>query len=166
MGTLYTRGGFISTLDSIRQFMINPPWSRKTDSIPVITSAETLTDTNADIGGEISCEGYRYAYIYMTISIVATDTDFRLAIMAKHESAGSEEMPLDDGLVTISGSTFTAPSTAAIPYFEETDDPVSADLLIKVDLNNCVAFLQIMAYLGTDTTNTSTIDTCDVILGY
>lgn len=152
-------------LDVTKITDIKPAWSRTSSSIPVITAAQTLTFVSLqDVGSEIPCQGYKYAYIYMTTTIQQS-SNLRLAIMAKHESAGAEEMPLDDGFVTISGTTVTAPSTAALPYFEQTED-VNADLLIKVDLNNCVAYLQIQAYAGTDGGTDGTIDTCDVILGY
>jgi len=143
----------------------NVPWNRTITSQPVLSSAQLLTGTAADVGSEINCEGYNYAYFYMTTTIVATDTDFRLTVFAKHESGGGEEMPMDDNFVEISGSTFTAPSTAALPWFEQTENK-DADLLVKVELNNCVKFLQLQAHLGTDTTGTSAIDTLDVVLGY
>ena len=141
----------------------NPDHTRATTSIPVLSAAQTMTTSFLDVGSEIPCSGYKYAYFYMTSSINTSD-DVRIKILAKHESAGSEECPLDDGFVTISGTTVTAPSTAAIPYFEQSED-ADADWVIKVELNNCVPYLQCQASVGTLNT-AATIDTLDVVLGY
>ncbi|MBT7928543.1 hypothetical protein HN682_01310 [Candidatus Peregrinibacteria bacterium] len=152
-------------LNSVNSLIMNPTWNRRTSSIPILSTAQDLTTTAADVGSEIACGGYDYAYVYMTTVMGASANDFRVTVFAKHESAGAEEIPMDDGFVTISGSTFTAPSTVAIPWFEQTED-VSADLLIRIALDNSVRYLQLQAHVSDDTGNDSTIATADVILGY
>jgi len=142
----------------------NVQWGRTTTSFPILASAQTVTGTSANVGNEIPCSGYRTAYIYNTSTIGST-VNLRWKFMAKHESAGAEEIPMDDGFVTIAGTTVAVPSTAAIDYFEQTED-VDANWLVKVDLNNSVKYLQIMAYVGTNSNTPCTIDTSDIVLGY
>ena len=56
----------------------------------VISSAQTLTDTMADLGGEITTTGYNYLIIYIEIDI-NDSTDVQLQALSKHTSAGTDE---------------------------------------------------------------------------
>lgn len=150
---------FIKALDADKVHVTNFPESLS--SQPVKTAAQTMTTSFVNVGEEVSCADMEYAYFWMTTTW--TDSlNLQFKVMAKHESAGAEEMALDDGFVTVSGTTVAAPSTAAIDYWEQTED-VSADILIKVRLDRCVKYLQIMAKVATLNTAT-TIDTLDVVL--
>jgi hypothetical protein len=159
-----SKPAYLQDLEGDKTYEQNVSWNRTTTSFPILASAQTVTGTAANVGNEIPCSGYNTAYIYNTSTIGST-VNLRWKFMAKHESAGAEEIPMDDGFVTIAGTTVAVPSTAAIDYFEQTED-VDANWLVKVDLNNSVKYLQIMAYVGTNSNTPCTIDTSDIVLGY
>jgi hypothetical protein len=156
--------GDIPGLNSTSTFTMNPTYNKRTSSIPILSAAQTVTDSFMDVGSEISCGTYRYLYLYMTTTIQQAN-NLRFKFMAKHESGGAEECAMDEGFVSISGTTVTAPSTAAIDYWEQTED-VNADWLIKIELNNCIPYVQVMVSEGTDEGADATVDTLDAVLGY
>lgn len=56
----------------------------------LISSAQTLTTSFVDFGGEINCQGYRYIILYIQIDQGDAD-DIQIRALHKHTAAGSVE---------------------------------------------------------------------------
>lgn len=150
--------GYDSSNDAQVIESINPQWTRYVGVSSLISSAQTLTGSFADLGNEINASGYKYVTLYLTIDINSSN-DVRIKVLGKHTVAGSEEFVFDPDLLN------AADTTASTSYIEfDTDADQLATVRIPVD--NALPVLQIQASVGTVGATGADIDAAYYTLGY
>jgi hypothetical protein len=182
--TIYQRGVAITTLDSGDTYQVgidaqkkaydpstqsdkvstlNPQYSRSTDAESILSSAQDLTGSWADLGPEIACDGFNRLGVWLTIDINDSE-DVRIKAIAKHESGGTEEygLPIYNPDTSTGGSYVTY---AEGNYIEFNDD---ADQLIYVgfDVDNAIPYVQLQVEAGTVGGTAGQIDAAYVTRGY
>lgn len=125
---------------------------------PLISSAQNLTASWADLGGEIDARGFNHLAVWITLDINDSQ-DARIQALGKHTAAGTEEYGLIFGVTRGTGATVTA------EYYELNSD---ADQLVVLDipLNNVVPYVQLQVQAGTAGTTPGQIDAAYYTLGY
>jgi len=84
------RKAYDSSNDLIKTQDQSPVWSRYTDQVALIGSAQELDATPTDLGSEIDMRGYNQLGLWLTVDI-GTSTDVTIRLLHKHTSAGAEE---------------------------------------------------------------------------
>lgn len=136
----------------------NAAWTRRVGVFNLVSSAQTLTASFADLGNEIDASGYKYVTLYLTIDINSSN-DVRIKVLGKHTVAGSEEYVFDPDLLN------AADTTASTSYIEfDTDADQLATVRIPVD--NALPVLQIQASVGMVGATGADIDAAYYTLGY
>jgi hypothetical protein len=82
--------GYDFTLDAKKTIEQSPTWSRYTNSEAIISSAQTLTTSFADLGPEIDVQGYSICILWIKITIQQSQ-GVQIQGLLKHTYAGSEE---------------------------------------------------------------------------
>lgn len=138
----------------------NPDYHRNTDAFSLISSAQTLTASFADVGAEINAKGYKYVYYYVTVDI-NNSNDVRLKFLAKHESGGSEEYVMDHALINASDTALSATDD----YIEVATDADQL-IIVRVPVDNAIPFVQMQASVGTAGATAADLDAVRYSLGY
>lgn len=117
----------------------------------VISSAQTLTDTMADLGGEITTTGFNYLIIYIEIDINLSN-DVQLQALSKHTTAGSDEYV--DAIFTEGSSDIKVEPD----YLEfNVDEDKKYKLVYKL---NGASYIQLQARVVTVGGTAAQIDSC------
>ena len=148
--------GFDSVNNNTAFYLTNPPAS--TDSIALISSAQTITSSFADVGGEINVAGKLFAHFRVTLNINSA-TDARFKFLSKGTSGGATECTMDHSV--ISGTNC---SVAADDSYIEQDADADQVFLIRVPLDRCVNHLQMQVMTGGGT-HDATLDAVTYTLG-
>lgn len=140
--------------------LINTSYNRNTDALPLISSALTLTNSFADVGGEIATRGYKYIYYYVTVDI-NNSNDVRLKFLGKHTAGGSEEYVLDHALIN-------APDTALSATDDYIELATDADqlIIVRVPIDNTLPYIQMQASVGTAGATAADLDAVRFSFGY
>jgi len=83
-------GSIDSSLGVIKAQEQSQIWMRYTPPVELISSAQELTDSLLDLGGEIDMRGYNQLGVWLNVDI-GTSVDVELRVLHKHTSGGSEE---------------------------------------------------------------------------
>lgn len=144
--------------DSQDVSVINGQWTRTEDVVTLISSAQTMTTSWADVGTEISTKGYRYITFWLTVDI-NNSNDQRIRAIAKHTASGSEEYSLV--IKTVSASDVKIEE-------EYLEFNVDADQLVAVtfELGNTTPYVQLQAQVGTLGATAADLDAVYYTLGY
>jgi len=150
-------------LDGTKTLEQNTDPGHYIDPVNLISSAQNLTGPFTDVGGEIDARSYNAGAFFVNVDINgATDVAFKL--LAKHESGGSEEYPIDPGFWSLRDSTTT--STGGYKILS-----TDADSLYHIPfvVDNEAPFLQLQ--VGAPVTagtagNLGQLDTVVYTLGY
>ena len=137
----------------------SPTWSRYTDQEELISSAQTLTTSFADLGPEIDMRGYNKLGLWITVDINDA-SDVELRILHKHTLAGSEEYR-EIYLGSPSGNI----TTINLNDYQVASD---ADQLFKfvVDVDGTSPYVQIQARMKTDGGVDADIDAAYITKSY
>jgi len=136
---------------------------KHTDAEELLTSAQDLTASFADLWNEVDVSWYKKIRFYLTVDINSSN-DPRFKFYAKHESGGSEEYPLSDADVTIhTDNTYT--SAAASRYFELNDD-ANQLVAIDIDVKNITGYIQTQASVWTVGGTAAQIDAFYIVKWY
>lgn len=127
-------------------------------AVQLITSAQNLTASWADLGNEVAMGGYNMIAVWVTLDI-NDSVNARVRVLAKHESGGTEEYTLP--IETISASDVKVEAA----YFEFN---VDADQLmcIPIEIRNVVPYVQVQVQTGTVGTTAGQIDAAYVTRGW
>ena len=137
--------------------------SRRVDVQSLLSSAQDLTASFADVGDEIPVPFFKSLYYFITVDI-NDSLDPRFKILAKHTNAGAEEYPLSDGSVIVhTQNSYSAAATNR--YFELTDDENQL-FIIEADIGNNVESLQLQASVGTVGATAGQIDAAYYTISY
>ena len=137
--------------------------SRRVDVQSLLSSAQDLTASFADVGDEVPVSFFKSFYYYITIDI-NDSLDPRFKILAKHTNAGAEEYPLSDGSIIVhTQNSYSA--AAANRYFELADDEDQL-FIIEADIGNNVESLQLQASVGTVGATAGQIDAAYYTISY
>ena len=91
-----------SALNLVKTQEQSPPRAQFTDVAPVITAAQNLTASWADLGSEILKRAFYDGTYYFTFD-VNTSVGAQLRFLNKHTSAGAEEYPCRVGVASATG---------------------------------------------------------------
>jgi hypothetical protein len=138
----------------------SPVWSRGTDPVALIAVAQDFTANMVDLGGEITCGGYKYLRVWLTLDI-NDSTDCRVAVLGKHTTAGAVEAPYDPNKWTVRDSTLSATGT-----YREWNTDADGEYIIEIELDNAMPFVQIQIQAGTVGGTAGQIDASSYVLGY
>lgn len=154
--------GFDSSTNSILNSNLNPQYSRYTDSESLIGTPTEIGSSFADMGAEIDLQGYNTARLWATLDI-GSSTNVQLKILGKHTSAGTEEYPLYDDVITVQAPN-TFYSGLGSRFFELTED---SDQLFCVDLDckNMTPYIQVQ-FNATSGADMAEIDGLYITKGY
>lgn len=144
--------GLVKTSDE------TPIWARRTDVEAIISAAQTLTTSFANIGTEIDCAGYTTLMIWLKCT-VQQSTGIQIKALAKHTYAGTESYSLP---IEIVSSGLIAASIEVVQF----PDAVNFLYAVKVKVDNVIPYLQFQVKMTTDGGTDGTIDTAYVTKGY
>ena len=156
----YQQKAYDLTSDSLKSIITGAYWGSKfIGPIPIISAAQTVTTSFADLGAafEIPCFGYYAMGIWIKLTINQS-LGVQIQALAKHTSQGTDEynLPIEEissGLITISSEVLQFPDANGL-------------YLLKCTLNNIVPFVQLQIKMTTDGGTDATADSCLVTLGY
>jgi hypothetical protein len=107
----------------------------------ILSSAQDLTASWADLGDEQRTGGYRWVGLWVTVDINDSN-DVRIKALAKHASGGTEEYSLP--IKTVSAGSIAVQDE----YFELTDD-ADQKVLLTWELDYLVPYVQFQVEAGT-----------------
>jgi len=146
-------------LDSDKVILQNPPWEHYTGKEALISAAQTLTTSMADLGGEIDMRTYNQLGLWLTVDINAAN-NVEIRLLHKHTSAGSEEYR--EIYLGTPGSNIT---TINLNDYQVGAD---SDQLIKfnIPVSNTTGVVQIQARMETDGGTDGQIDAAYITKAY
>lgn len=134
----------------------NPP--QTSSSFSLISSAQTLTGSFADVGGEINVANKNFIHFRVTLNINSA-TDARFKFLSKGTSGGATECTMDHSVIT-----GTNCSVAADDSYIEQDADADQVFLIRVPLDRSVNYLQLQSMTAGGTAD-ATLDAVTYTLG-
>jgi hypothetical protein len=126
---------------SLNVQVVNPEYFRYTDVTTLEGTPQNLTASWADIGAEVSCQGFNKIGLWVTLDI-NNSLDARIRALAKHTSAGTDEY-------TFPILTPTASQVNIEAEFIEFTQNADQKMLIKVECDNVVPYVQFQIQAGT-----------------
>lgn len=138
----------------------NPDHLQQSPVITQIGASQTLTGSFADLGGEIATATYRYLYLFLTIDINDSQ-NVRLRVLGKHTAVAADEYiyPHQD-LVCADTSVSTTED------YIEFDTDADQLKIVKIPLENALAFVQLQVMAGTVGASAGAITAAYYTLGY
>jgi hypothetical protein len=124
-----------SALDVTKTIEQAPVWSRYTDPETLITAAQSMTTSWADLGSEIDCRGYNSLGAWLTVAS-GSSNDFRVRVLAKHTYAGSEEY-------NIPIRTVSASDVKIEPEYVEFNVDQNQLMVVAWDTDNIIPYTQL-----------------------
>lgn len=118
----------------------------------ILSAAQNLTTSWADLGAEISVVGYTHLGVWVEVDI-NDSTNVRIRALAKHTQGGSEEYELP--ILSVGASDIQVEDA----YFEFGDDADQKKLL-KICTDNIIPFVQLQVQTGVAGASAGQIDTC------
>ena len=130
--------------------MVNGPWNAKSPQ-PLLTVAQPLTTSFADVGLEIAMGGDNQLGLFITADINAAN-DIEIRILHKHESGGSKEYR-----EIYLGNPSSNITTINLNDYQIGSD---ADKLFKINIptSGTTPFIQMQARMATDGGEDADID--------
>jgi hypothetical protein len=126
---------------SLNVQVVNPEYFRYTDVTTLEGTPQNLTASWVDIGAEVSCQGFNKIGLWVTLDI-NNSLDARIRALAKHTSAGTDEY-------TFPILTPTASQVNIEAEFIEFTQDADQKMLIKVECDNVVPYVQFQIQAGT-----------------
>lgn len=120
-------------------------------------SPQAFTTSWADCGAEINTKNYKKLGLWINLDINAAN-NARIRVLAKRESAGTDEYTLPIRTV---GTTDVGLESE---YYEFTTD-ADNKLILSVDLDNVIPYVQVQIQVGTDGGVDAQIDSLYYSLG-
>jgi len=152
---LFAQAALDFTTDTEKVITQNPDSSYNTDIIPLISAAQTLTASFADIWFEIPCSWFKVLFLWVKLTIQQA-TNIQIQALSKHTSAGTEEYNFINVI----------PWNPNIISSEIIQLPDSNWLYcIPFNIANGIPFIQFQIK-ETDNWTDATLDTCYYTLGY
>lgn len=153
--------GYDINLDIIKTVEQSPIWSRYTDAESLITAAQTLTTSFADLGAEVCTSGYNTIGIW--VKCTAQDSDeIQFRVQALHEVGGTEKYDLPVEIVSAEKITIS-------PEVQEFPDTANFLYILKVNSANVIPYMQFQVkytVFESGGSTPGTIDTAYVTKGY
>ena len=118
--------------------------------ITLLSSPQTVTASWADIGSEITTDGYEDIGLWIKVTI-NNSQDVELRTQAKHESGGSDEYEMMT-------ETITAGLETEDPIVYELNRDQDQDVYFHVPLRGEIPYLQVQVKAGTVGATGATID--------
>lgn len=119
-------------------------------ALALISSAQNLTGTWADLGSEIRTAGANKLALWLTVDINLSN-NVRVRGLAKHASAGSEEY--DFPISTVNPSYI-----GIVPEYVEFENDSDQLMIIKFSLDEVIPYTQIQVMAGTPGVSPGQID--------
>lgn len=150
---------FDNTLDVVKTTEQAPTWNRYTDSEDLISAAQNVTTSWADIGPEIDTRGYSTLVAYVTLDINA-GSGVKIKALGKTAYAGASEYDIPTKTTTTSG-------TGVYPHFYEFSSDIDQLTVLDWDVKG-VPFvqLQVMANVSGTAASPCQIDDLEIIKSY
>jgi hypothetical protein len=123
------------------------------------TTAQDLTTSWVDIGGEINITGYRYLHLWINLDINSTN-NARFRVLFKRESAGTDEY----GYYTKSSSNGVSTITGNGHYYEFGTD-ADQKIVVDIGLKSGYPYCQVQVSCGTVGATAGQIDSIYYSLG-
>lgn len=148
-----------TSLDVVKNIDQAPTWSRYTDKEDLISAAQVLTTSFADLGAEIDMRGYNQLGLWLTVDINGA-SNIEVRILHKHTSAGSEEFR-----EIYLGSPTSNITTINLNDYQFASD---ADQLTKfnIPVSGTSSFIQVQARMATDGGTDADIDAAAITKAY
>lgn len=144
-------------------------FNQKAGPTALVTASEftVLTASYQDVGTEVSMVGYKYASYFVNLDI-SSSLDVRFKVLAKHTSAGINEYELDDSAVKITTpNTYYGLSGSVSVRAFELNSNIDQDFVIKVQTDNNIPYLQLMATaISQSSTTPGRIESCYVVKSF
>lgn len=148
-------GSVDSSLGVIKAQEQSQIWMRYTPPVELISSAQTLTTSFADLGNEIDMRGYNQLGLWLNVDInQASDVEIR--ILHKHTPAGSEEYR--EIYLGTPGSNITIISLNDYQVGADSDQLFKINILVSATS----PYIQVQAREATDGGTDADIDTAYV----
>ena len=160
VGISSQRKAYDKTNDLLKIQEQSPVWAKYTDVVSLIGSAQNFTGSMADLGSEIDCRGYKYLRVFLTLDI-NDSFDCRIAVLAKHTSAGAEEYIYDPNKWTVRDSTLSA-----FGAYREWNTDADALYILEIEMDNAIPYIQIQIQAGTVGGTAGQIDAAYYVRGY
>lgn len=107
----------------------------------LISAAQTITGSWADLGPEVGVGGAKWAGIFLNVDI-DTSVNIRVRVLAKHTEDHADEFSLP--IKTVGSSVVLVEAE----YFELNVDS-DQKIMLSVDLDRLVPFIQVQVQAGT-----------------
>jgi len=162
--------------DTANDAMKNMPLRDESDNFTgvqtLLSAAQNLTDTAADVGGELYVRRAKWVRYFVTVDINDSN-NVRFKFLAKHTSAGAEEYVIDPAQIlaancglSTGSALFNIPAAAADDTCIEVSQDADALYCIRVPVDNSFDYLQLQTYAGTVGGTAGQIDALYADMGY
>lgn len=147
-------------LNALNTIVQNPTWSRYTDSESILAAAQTLTQTFADLGPEISTSGYKNIGLWLKGTVQAS-TGIQVKALGKHTYGGSEEYDIPIEIISADGSKVNITTEV-----NQVPDGSNFLYVFKVNTDNVVPYIQFQVKATSSGATAATMDTAYITKGY
>ena len=154
----YGELAYDSTLDIVKTIDQSPLWNRYTDGVSLISSAQNLSASFADLGYEIDCRGYNTIGLWLKCTWEESQ-GIQVKALAKHTVGGTEEYDLP--LELISGGVINVTTE-----LRQMPDSINWLYVYAIKTRNIIPYIQFQARHTNVPISNGTIDTAYITKGY